>query len=390
LGRQVIPLRGIMNLFKDILKKINRQFYNIYIIKAVSLKQFLSHLPGFLFLYIFSKGRAPFPVNITLDLNYNCNLSCGYCYLRSTINNNSANSGQYLKSSDVRKLLGYVDKNDPTFFLTGGEPLLAKDLLDIIGLIKGRNFKCGLFTNGTLLNEAISDELVRLKLDYIFFSLDGPKDIHDSSRGRGTFEKVYSNIRYLSGKPPKIRPRLIINTVILDENIKHLLGLVDIANNLRVDCMSLEFIRFFRKEELSAYEDNFKRMFPQVSCGYQAYSYEPGNKYPKSLSEELGKIREYANRKKVKLLLKPDLSEKEISLWSEDGFNCQRRCFFPWNVIRISPRGEVYPCARFMVSMGNIHQDTIQGIWNNEKFRGFRRILKKEINMPGCSRCEKL
>lgn len=78
--------------------------------------------------------------------------------------------------------------------LTGGEPMMRSDLGDIIAHAKRLGLFVGLSTNGYQVAERI-DELK--EVDVVFLSYDGPPEVHDRLRGRGSVADVRSALRAL-------------------------------------------------------------------------------------------------------------------------------------------------------------------------------------------------
>lgn len=65
-------------------------------------------------------------------------------------------------------------------------------------------------------------------------------------------------------------------------------------------------------------------------------------------------------------------------------------CMAPWVSINNNPNGDVLPCcvARDGV-FGNIYTDKIEDIWNNEKYKEFRKGILEDKKSPHCERCYK-
>lgn len=379
-----------MNLIYDFCKKLKRQFININVIKAVSFSDYLFHLLGS-FRLIFSGGKAAFPLNITLDLTYDCNLLCGFCFLNFLPNFRNENRTDYLSYHEISTLVKSVKVKNTSFFLTGGEPLLRKDLLKIINEIKVHGFRCGLFTNATLLNSDIADQLIKSNLNYLLFSLDGPEKIHDRLRGvTGSFEKTYRNIEYLTSRRKNSKPKVIMNSLILDENQNYLLEMIDIAKNLKVDCVAFDFLTFLTGNNLKTHQDSFKSFFPKDNFKSLVFVKDFKQEDFSYLIKKIYALKKYAKLKKVRIFFKPDLNRKELKGWFNSEFNFIRRCIYPWNVVRISPYGDIYPCAAFYIKIGNLRDNTLEEIWNNKKFINFRKLLRGGKIQSGCNRCVKL
>ncbi len=91
--------------------------------------------------------------------------------------------------------------------ITGGEPLLRTDLIDIIRGIRKVGLSVSLETNGFLIDEMLADAIADQNVE-VSISLDGGSvDVHDSLRGLpGSFERATRALKLLSerGCPPKV------------------------------------------------------------------------------------------------------------------------------------------------------------------------------------------
>jgi radical SAM protein with 4Fe4S-binding SPASM domain len=86
----------------------------------------------------------------------------------------------------------------------------------------------------------------------------------------------------------------------------------------------------------------------------------------------------------------PDITtEKEIQrYYSDHSWHCgYPNCESIYFIAEISPDGRVTPCRDYQdYSCGNINEESFYSIWNGEKFKKFRREMKKGL-MPVCTRC---
>lgn len=182
-----------------------------------------------------------------------------------------------------------------------------------------------------------------------------------------------------------------MNSLVLDRNQSYLLDMVDIAKDLKVDCVAFDFLTFLTKNNFMVHQDNFKSSFPEDDFKSLVFVKDFSKDDFNHLIERVDAVKDYAKMKKVDIFFKPDLNRKELEHWFNSDFDFVRRCIYPWNVIRISPYGDIYPCAAFYLKMGNIRDTPIEVLWNNNKFGRFRKsLLKKERMLPGCNRCVKL
>lgn len=123
-----------------------------------------------------------------------CNLSCHYCYAESGVN---AENTDEITLEEIEKLLETAKPMGlERIVITGGEPLIRKDILEIFKLAR----KFGLvqlLSNGTIYDEKILKQIVEF-VDIIQFSMDShEKEKHDEIRGVGSFEKTLKSVKYL-------------------------------------------------------------------------------------------------------------------------------------------------------------------------------------------------
>lgn len=109
----------------------------------------------------------------------------------------------------------------------GGEPLLRKDLGEILAFSRSLPLQTSLITNGTLLESRI-DEIASYINGSLYVSLDGLEKTHDTIRGvDGCFRKAVRGITASSAKV-----LVTINTTIMAENIHEIEDLVMLAKDL--------------------------------------------------------------------------------------------------------------------------------------------------------------
>ncbi len=109
----------------------------------------------------------------------------------------------------------------------GGEPLLRKDLADILAFSRSLPLHTSLITNGTLLKSRI-DEIAPYINGVVYVSLDGLEKTHDYIRGvGGSFRKAVECICAAKKRVP-----VTINTTVMAENVDEIESLVELAKEL--------------------------------------------------------------------------------------------------------------------------------------------------------------
>lgn len=134
------------------------------------------------------------PWAILMDPTSACNLKCTGCW--------AAEYGNKLNMSyeELDSIICQANALGSYFFLfSGGEPMVRKD--DIIRLCEAHpDCQFTAFTNGTLIDEAFADEMLRVKNFIPAISVEGFETDTDFRRGEGTFKKVEEAMAILKAK----------------------------------------------------------------------------------------------------------------------------------------------------------------------------------------------
>lgn len=172
------------------------------------------------------------PLSVCWQITTKCNLNCKYCLSDSGVGKDYGLDTK--KAVEVINKLGELGINRLDF--TGGEPLIRKDLGELIKCSKQNNINTIVTTNTTLLND---ENIEYLKLaDLVQISIDGPKEIHNDQRQNNVYEKTIKNIKILKDNGCKIR----LNSFIYNSNKQYIDYLLELSKQL--DLFSHLFIIF--------------------------------------------------------------------------------------------------------------------------------------------------
>ncbi|MGD0646213.1 MAG: PTO1314 family radical SAM protein [Candidatus Bathyarchaeia archaeon] len=154
-------------------------------------------------------------------LTYNCNLRCKMCPFWKRPSQDSS------LAQEKAILTQVYNSGACGIAFEGGEPLLRKDLVEILAFSRSLPLHTSLITNGTLLESKI-DEISPYINGVVYVSLDGLEKTHDAIRGvAGSFRKA---VRGISAAEEKVA--VTINTTIMAENIDEIESLVRLAKEL--------------------------------------------------------------------------------------------------------------------------------------------------------------
>src|SRR5210317_1255735 len=135
------------------------------------------------------------PKWIAWEITRRCNLKCVHC--RSSSELDIQGHPDFSLDEAKRVLDDIHSYADPVMALSGGEPLLRKDVFDIASYGTGLGMRLCLATNGTLVNEEICRNIKESGIKMVSLSLDGSTaDVHDNFRSQpGAFEGTMNAIR---------------------------------------------------------------------------------------------------------------------------------------------------------------------------------------------------
>jgi len=306
---------------------------------------------------------------IYVEITNGCNLSCKMCY-----RNFWQDSIGFMPKKLFQKLIEQLTsfKSLDIFHFGGiGEPLVHPDFLEFIESAKKR-YQVHISTNGTLLNEKISEKIVNLGIEKIIFSLDSPeeqgfKDIRGISQNI-----IYKNIRKLVQlkKERKLDvPELEIEFVAMKSNIKDLPGIADVAQELGVSKIMVSNL-------LPMSEEQTREIVYDGTISYENY---------------------------VNEFLKKAMGHRMMTIMPEFKVKTERVCdFMEKKSTVVSWDGSVVPCYRFLhtyteyifgrkklvkkYSFGNINEKPIFEIWNSPEYMKFRFIVASSL-YPSCIDC---
>jgi mycofactocin biosynthetic radical S-adenosylmethionine protein MftC len=227
----------------------------------------------------------------------------------------------------------------------GGEPFLRRDFLEILRHAHSRGITTCVSTNGTVLSDALVDDLLQMAPVYLQVSLDGARaETNDAIRGRGTFARILAGIELLSARG---YPDFSLNMVVTRLNMGEIADFDRLAR------------RYGAKTRLSRFRPS------GAGCGTWE-DYRLTREQLVELSTFLGDNPEILTGDSF-FALTPD-SRRELGL---------NMCGAAKMTCAVAPDGRVYPCA-FLCDpaflAGNVTAEPLSAIFASspvfERFRG--------------------
>ena len=163
----------------------------------------------------------PILQNLFLEVTSRCNARCEHCGSRC----DGQEQGSEVLAQDLKKTLKDISLHyDPSQIMlnvTGGEPLMRKDLFDIMAYASSLGFPWGMTSNGMLIDKNVVKKMEETNMSTVSISIDGLEKTHESFRKvPNSFQKILEGIRLMQ-KSPVIKI-VQVTTVVNKKNINEL------------------------------------------------------------------------------------------------------------------------------------------------------------------------
>ncbi len=313
---------------------------------------------------------------VAWEVTRSCNLFCAHC-------RGSAAPASYSDELTTDECFRLVDQilevGRPIIILTGGEPLVRPDVLQIAKYAVSKGLRVVMGTNGTLVTEEIAWKLKEVPVSRLGISLDFPvAELQDEFRGQtGAFAAVMAGI----ANAQKAGIEIQINSTITKLNVSYLEDLVALALKMG----AVAFHPF---------------MLVPTGRGKGLESVElPPEQYEQALHWIYDKQMELGDRiffkptdvphylRVVKQRQKPDQkSETKVSHGHNPANTITRGCLAGIGFCFISYLGKVKGCGYLNVEAGDIRKESFGQVWANSPLFATLRDLS---NLKGkCGACE--
>ncbi len=174
--------------------------------------------------------KRRFPLRVMFELTYRCNFKCRHCYIPEGYKKKVTGE---LKRSEIFSVLDQLS-DIGCFYLgfTGGEPFIRKDILDILWYARKKGFQIIIYTNGSLINENIAQELKRINPNKIDITIPAwSQGVFETISGvSGSRKKVFQTIGLLQKNGVKIG----LKTCVLKENAPEIKDISNFTHSVGV------------------------------------------------------------------------------------------------------------------------------------------------------------
>jgi radical SAM protein with 4Fe4S-binding SPASM domain len=294
------------------------------------------------------------PLAVHLEVVAACNLGCTHCFAGEL-----PRSGTPLGLDELDGLFATLARMGSfRLGLTGGEPLLRRELFEIIDLATSHGLHPCLTTNGLLITEEIAREFGKRDLVWLNVSLDGAGSrTNDGVRGEGTYRRVLEKLAIL-----RRHARFTLAFTILSTNAHEVEDCARLARDVGAQTA------VFRP----LYPVGIAKRHPELMPGFRQYT------------EALEKLSGAAIPSGEIVALDPFSPQSRRRIQSRVTLN--DGCGAANLVCSVSVKGDVNPCSFLGEEhiAGNIRETPFEEIWHSS--RGFR-LLRDRAGDEDCASC---
>lgn len=277
------------------------------------------------------------------EITRRCNLKCLHCI-------SDTPAPELGKKESLRVVETIANLGGKTLRITGGEPLLRKDLGEITARASASGLELGIISNGTKIDSCFLRKYGRF-FSHIAISIDGTEEINDQIRGAGVYKKATSAIRKIVDRGISVSVYTTINMLNRDSLSSMLAELLEVGvSNFHLNDLNLQGRAWYNKSLL-------------LPRGSLEAKFE-------SIVSQLGQQLELDRK----------------------GFSVDNECTISPSMIYLASNGDLFPCTEIAFSSNPIRIESILAKDFDERINNFfSQLVKPEdccytlFSSPGMS-----
>lgn len=286
--------------------------------------------------------KFKFPLYIMWDITYLCNLKCIHCY-----NNSRFKGNDFLLDINIMKKIAYqiIQGMPISVSFGGGEPLLFPKELFIIGKELQHKVWLNLITNGTLIDENLADRISET-FSAVQISINGGySNTHDYLSGvKGSFDRTIEGITHLKKAGyEKLEVAFVLNKININEfkDFVKLMGNLENVKKIRVQNFIPSGRGYFCANELAVSNEKIQEFVEDIKMSNSSIP-----------------------------IIYDDVIDEVINF---------REKTIPNQFMHIRPNGDVGVFTHIPIIIGNIHENSLQEIWDKSGITFFNDPKIKSI-----------
>lgn len=314
------------------------------------------------------------PGELYIETTNRCNLKCRTCPQYWGMDEVAAD----LTVSQVKRILDCFPDVRRVVLHGIGEPLLNRELPEIIAAVKGRGAYALFNTNGLLLRGTVARAIAASGLDELRVSMDAASPrTYTRVRGADGFDRIIRNLRRFVDLKRRLEvtgPSVSLWITGMKTNIRELAALVELAHEIGASEVYLQRLVHSERGLAAESEALYGRATPDDLEAVRT---------AEARAEELG------------VTLRGSGEASAGALLPAQRVGTYRDCRRPWSLMYVTAHGNVLPCciAPFTgvpygdILLGNLFTEAPETIWNGARYRAWRRRMLSERPPAACAGC---
>jgi len=232
--------------------------------------------------------------------------------------------------------------------ITGGEPFVRRDFFDLLEVFYAHreNFSFAILSNGTHIDAEIAYRLQALGVSFVQVSVEGTQSTHDQIRGMGNYKRTIAAIKHLV----RADVRTLISFTAHHANFREFSDVAKLGRRLGVDRVWAD------------------RFIPQGGNG----STFPTQALTSDETRELFQIMEKARTNAERAWFNRTEIAMHRSLQFLVGGGRPYHCTAGDSLITVMPNGDLYPCRRMPIRVGNLLEKPLHQLYYCDLFERLR------------------
>ncbi|MGE3538205.1 MAG: radical SAM protein [Candidatus Tectimicrobiota bacterium] len=326
--------------------------------------------------------------SVSWNLTQQCNLLCAHCYMSAFA---GADTSHELSTAECQRVMDDIARVNPNVFLilTGGEPLLRKDIFELSAYAAAKDFTVVLGTNGVLLREKQAQLMRQSGVVGASISLDSTEAAkHDAFRHlQGAWDGAVRATRVLRDAGLDFS----LHMSVTDWNVAEIPAMIELANTLGAKVLNFFFlVRTGRGEHLTDITAvQYEQILTSLARAQGVSGTAPSPESVFSRQEDpwslpIGTADSLLIRAKCaphfrRIIWQLDPQSPLLKNYAHG--SCPAGKYY----CRITPTGDVTPCPYMPVTAGNLRQTSFADLWDGAQV--FNDLREPQLG-GRCGACE--
>jgi len=307
--------------------------------------------------------------SVSWNLTQRCNLFCTHCYMSAF---SGADTSQDFTTSECYKVMDDMAKVNPNLFLilTGGEPLVRRDIFDIAAYGADKGFTCVLGTNGVLLGKTEARRMRESGLAGASISLDSvDSDRHDRFRQlSGSWKNAIRGTQFLKEEGLDFS----LHMSVMAWNVDEIPAMIDLAHTLGARVLNFFFLVQTGRGEgiIDIRPDQYEAILTYLARAQGVGAQDAPvagsllDRFSDPWTSPAGQSGDLILRAKCaphfrRIIYQLDPNSPLLKNYAQG--SCPAGKYY----CRITPEGDITPCPYMPVSAGNLRRQSFDEIWND-------------------------